>query len=169
VRYFATVPDAAKPRELDVRPLSGTSFAVTMDGQRHQLDLVPIDGHSVSILVDGESYAVEFDASGDVIQVLVRGAVVSVDLADERKMRLRSASGLAGASGPQIILAPMPGKVVKLLAKVGEDVVAGQGLVVVEAMKMENELKSARAGRVIEIAAAEGQPVERGARLIVVE
>ncbi len=140
-----------------------------MDGERHLLDLVPIDSHSVSILVDGESYAVEFDTSGDVIQVLVRGVVVSVDLADERKMRLRSAGGLAGAAGPQIVLAPMPGKVVKILAKVGQDVVAGQGLVVVEAMKMENELKSARAGKVIEIAATEGQPVERGARLVVVE
>ncbi|HEY5675844.1 MAG TPA: biotin/lipoyl-containing protein, partial [Myxococcales bacterium] len=70
--------------------------------------------------------------------------------------------------GKQVISAPMPGKVVKVLVKVGDEVKDGQGLVVVEAMKMENELKSPKAGKVTELHAVEGAAVESGAKLAVV-
>jgi biotin carboxyl carrier protein len=72
------------------------------------------------------------------------------------------------AAGPARLAAPMPGKIVRLLAEVGQQVVAGQGLVVMEAMKMENELASPRDGRVHELAVREGQAVEAGALLAVV-
>ena len=75
----------------------------------------------------------------------------------------------AHAVGPQRIIAPMPGKVVRVLVKPGDDVKARQGLVVVEAMKMENELRAARDGRVRDVAVAEGQSVDAGAVLLVVE
>jgi biotin carboxyl carrier protein len=73
------------------------------------------------------------------------------------------------ASGAQKIVSPMPGKIVRVLVRPGDHVTAKQGLVVVEAMKMENELRAARDGRVREVAAAEGQSVEAGAVLLVVE
>ena len=78
-------------------------------------------------------------------------------------------SGEAGAAGAQRIVAPMPGKVVRVLVRPGDEVAARQGLVVVEAMKMENELASPRAGRVKEIAVEPGASVETGRLLIVVE
>jgi biotin carboxyl carrier protein len=75
----------------------------------------------------------------------------------------------AQATGPQRVTAPMPGKVVRVLVKPGDEVKARQGLVVVEAMKMENELRAARDGRVREVAVTEGQSVDAGTLLLMVE
>ena len=72
-------------------------------------------------------------------------------------------------AGPQQVTAPMPGKVVRLLVSAGDEVQLRQGLVVVEAMKMENELRAAKAGRVREVFVREGQSVEAGTPLVVVE
>jgi biotin carboxyl carrier protein len=73
------------------------------------------------------------------------------------------------AAGPQRVTAPMPGKVVKVLVSPGDEVEARQGLVVIEAMKMENELRAPRAGRVREVHVKEGAPVESGRLLVVLE
>ncbi len=81
----------------------------------------------------------------------------------------RSDPSDAGGQGEQRIKAPMPGRVVRLLVKPGDTVAARQGLVVVEAMKMENELTATRAGRVKEIAVAEGASVDAGRLLVIVE
>jgi biotin carboxyl carrier protein len=78
-------------------------------------------------------------------------------------------AGAARAGGPQRIVAPMPGKIVRVLVARGDEVAPRQGLVVVEAMKMENELRAPRAGCVQEVAVTEGQSVEAGALLVVVE
>ena len=83
--------------------------------------------------------------------------------------RQKREGSAASATGPQRVTAPMPGKVVRVLVKPGDDVKARQGLVVVEAMKMENELRAARDGRVRDVAVAEGQSVDAGALLLVVE
>ena len=83
--------------------------------------------------------------------------------------RQNKAGAGAQTTGPQRVVAPMPGKVVRVLVKPGDDVKARQGLVVVEAMKMENELRAARDGRVRDVAVAEGQSVDAGAVLLVVE
>ena len=78
-------------------------------------------------------------------------------------------AGGKGSAGKAMLTSPMPGKVVKLLVGEGQEVEAGQGVIVVEAMKMENELKSAVAGKVKEIFVEEGQVVESGAKLLLVE
>jgi biotin carboxyl carrier protein len=92
-----------------------------------------------------------------------------VDVADERTVRLRA--GLSGfsVSGKVVVTAPMPGKVVRILVTPGTEVTEGQGLVVVEAMKMENELRSPKAGKVLEVFAKEGSTVEANAKLLSVE
>jgi len=95
--------------------------------------------------------------------------VFPVEILDERRLRMRAAGGRFAVEGPQTIVAPMPGKVVKVLVKVGDEVKEGQGLVVVEAMKMENELASPKDGVVKEIHAKENASVESGAKLLVVE
>ena len=103
------------------------------------------------------------------MNVLVGETVHPLEILDERKLRLRRAAGKFTLEGPQRIDAPMPGKITRVLVKVGDEVQEGQGLVVVEAMKMENELKSPKAGKVVELLAKEGTAVENNAKLVVVE
>jgi biotin carboxyl carrier protein len=87
----------------------------------------------------------------------------------DRRRRERARPGAAAAAGEQRVHAPMPGRVVRILVKPGDEVALRQGLIVVEAMKMENELTSPKAGRVREIAVTEGTSVEAGRLLVVVE
>jgi biotin carboxyl carrier protein len=92
---------------------------------------------------------------------------------DPLRVRLEKAQAVASrgkvASGPEVVRTPMPGKLVKLLVKVGDAVTAGQGVAVVEAMKMENELKAGRAGKVSAITASEGQPLEAQAAIVEIQ
>ena len=169
MRYFATVRGRKEQVPIDVERLADGRYALTLDGKRHEVDALRLDHGAVSMIVDGESYSVEFEEAGDEIAVQVKNQITWVDVADERKLRLRAGRAGFAAEGRQVILAPMPGKVVKVLVKLGDDVKEGQGLVVVEAMKMENELKSPKAGKIVELPAREGSPVETNARLVVVE
>ena len=134
-----------------------------------QIDAAHLHDAAMSLLVDGKSYTCDLAPGKDgALQLAVNQRVVTLELLDERKLRLRQATGKFSLDGPQRIDAPMPGKVVRVLVKVGDAVVEGQGLVVVEAMKMENELKSPKAGVVTELKAVEGAAVENGAPLAVV-
>jgi biotin carboxyl carrier protein len=169
MRYFAKLQGQKEAVPVDIEPAGENRFKLTHGGKTFIVDALTLDHGAVSMLVDGTSYGVEFDEQGDEVQVLVRGQVTRIDVADERRLRLRAGTTAFSAQGKQIIAAPMPGKVVKVLVKLGDEVKEGQGLVVVEAMKMENELKSPKAGKVVELPAKEGTAVEINARLVVVE
>ena len=121
-----------------------------------------------SVLVDGRSYdaRVEEAATGGLV-VVIDGHRFEIEVRDPRR-RSRKASGRHG-EGVQEVLAPMPGKVVRVLVQVGDAVTAGQGLVVVEAMKMQNELKALRDGTVTGVAAREGATVVAGEVLATIE
>lgn len=134
-----------------------------------EVDAVHLAGHSVSLLAGGRSARCDVDPAKDgALAVLVNDTVHHLEILDERRLRMRRAGGKFSLEGPQRIDAPMPGKIVRVLVKVGDKVEEGQGLVVVEAMKMENELKSPKAGMVAELYAQEGAAVESGAKLVVV-
>ena len=169
MRYYAKLQGQKEHTPVDIEPLGEGRFRLVLDGKTHTVDALTLDHGAVSLIVDDESYAVEFDDHGDEVGVLVKGQVLRMDVADERRLRLRAATAGFTAEGRQVITAPMPGKVVKVLVKVGDEVKEGQGLVVVEAMKMENELKSPKAGKVVELHAKEGSAVENNAKLVVVE
>lgn len=124
-----------------------------------------------SILVDGRSYAASVSqapgnpaGSAGAYTVLVGSRRYVVELRDPRRWRGTSSASAAG--GPQDIVAPMPGRIVRVLVKEGEEVERDQGLLVIEAMKMQNELRAPRTGRVERVLAAEGQGVESGALLL---
>lgn len=117
-----------------------------------------------SILIEGCSYQATVLAPGSID---VNGRIFSVELFDPRELRARSSGG--ASHGRQNVVAPMPGKVVRLLAAVGDAVEAGQGLIVVEAMKMQNEMKSSKTGVVVEIKTKGGATVAAGEILIVIE
>ena len=169
MRYFTKLQGQKEPQPVDIEPAGPGRYKLTLDGKTHVVDALTLDHGAVSMLVDGESYSVEFEDQGDDVSVLVKGQITRIDVANERKLRLRAASAGFSAEGKQTIVAPMPGKVVKVLVAVGDEVKEGQGLVVVEAMKMENELKSPKDGKVVELFAKEGTAVENNAKLVVVE
>jgi biotin carboxyl carrier protein len=133
------------------------------------VDAVHLHAGALSLLAGTKSGRcdVESDGEGN-FRVLLGDEIQPLQLLDDRKHRMRKAGGAFSLEGPQRIDAPMPGKVVRVLVKEGDSVEEGQGLVVIEAMKMENELRSPKAGVVKELHAQEGHPVEAGAKLAVV-
>ncbi|MGD9902474.1 MAG: biotin/lipoyl-containing protein [Vicinamibacterales bacterium] len=156
---------------------AGPRWRVTLDATPHLVDAALAGGTTLSLLVaPAERQAATRSVRAEVaarpiageFDVHVNGRAVAATLRPAGSGRRRGGAG-GGAAGPQKVVAPMPGKVVRVLVAAGDDVVARQGLVVVEAMKMENELKAARAGRVVSVAVAEGQSVDAGALLAVVE
>ena len=142
-------------------------YMVTIDGKELEVDLCDPGGDFVSLLIAGRSHEAGLEKRAGGYMVVLSDDLIGVDLAD-------AAGGEPPAlkktpAGPQRINAPMPGKVVRLLVGPGDLVAAGAALLVVEAMKMENELRAPRAGRVLETAVREGQAVETGALLVVLE
>ena len=166
MRYTAIV--GGEERLIEVTPREN-GYRVVIGGRELDLDAVHLQGSAVSLIAGTRSYRCDIDpGKNGQIGVLVGETVYPLEILDERRLRMRRAGGTFTLEGPQRIDAPMPGKVTRVLVKVGEQVEEGQGLVVVEAMKMENELKSPKAGKVTELHAVEGAAVESGAKLAVV-
>jgi len=155
---------AGKTEQVEVREANGI-YHVTIGGRTLELDLVRTGDHGVSVLVDGTSHDLGLEKTPDGFAVLVRGDRFDVDLKDAVK---GAVVGRAAAHGPLRLTAPMPGKIVKVLVQEGDPVEAGRGVLVMEAMKMENELKASRAGTVQEVRVKEGQAVEMGAVLLII-
>ena len=142
---------------------------VVVDGAAHRAELRPVAGTPIrNLLVDGDSWIVPIEATGRGRWLVQRrGERFEVDVVDERTWHIRNlVGGGKGHSGPAVLKAPMPGLVVRVMVEPGEQFAAGQGLVVLEAMKMENELKAAGRGVVDRVLAVPGQAVEKGAVLI---
>lgn len=128
-----------------------------------EFSAVPLNTGAWSVLMGGRSYSV-VAANGT---IRVNGRAFSVDVFDPRAMRSRKTGG--AGEGRQNIAAMMPGKVVRVLVAQGDAIEAGQGLIVVEAMKMQNEMKSPKAGRVVEVKAKPDATVAAGEVLMVIE
>jgi biotin carboxyl carrier protein len=142
-------------------------WRVTLDGKPVAVDAAEIAPNTISILLEGQSFEITVTPSPDGKLNLQTGAhVFTAEVIDPRAWSGRH--GSVEAEGSQQIVAPMPGKVVRLLVKAGDRVEAGQGLFVVEAMKMQNEIRSPKSGIVERVLAKEGQPVNAGEVLCVV-
>jgi biotin carboxyl carrier protein len=144
-------------------------YACTVDGETIALDVATAARDALSILHEGHSYEArrELAPAGET-HIVIGSERFRAEVRDPRSLRSRRAS-LAAAAGPVGIHAPMPGKVVRLLVAAGDEVEAGQGLVVVEAMKMQNEIRSTKKGRITRIAVAEASAVNAGDLLAIVE
>lgn len=165
------------------------TYDVVVDGKTHRLELTrgestwlcKVDGVDVevdsvltardvlSVLVGGKAYEIKRERSlqGE-LHMVIGSARYAVDVQDPRSLRTRRA-GAAAEAGPQKLKAPMPGKIVRILAAENDEVKAGQGVIVMEAMKMQNELKSPKDGRVQKILTAEGSAVNPGDTLAIIE
>lgn len=163
MRYFVTV--SGRTWEID---LSGTEALV--DGQPVSADLRAVHGTGLRhMLVDGESFPLVLnpgDGRGE-WHVHIDGRRFAVEVLDERARAIREMTGQGAAPrGPKPVRAPMPGLVVRVEVEPGQVVRPGQGIVIVEAMKMENELRTEAGGVVARIHVAAGQAVEKGAVLV---
>ncbi len=143
-------------------------WRVTLDGRPVAVDAVEVAPNIVSILLEGQSFEISVTPSPDGKLKLQTGSrEFTAEVIDPRAWSGRR-HGNVEAEGRQQIVAPMPGKVVRLLVKAGDHVEAGQGLLVVEAMKMQNEIRSPKSGTLERVLAKEGQPVNAGEVLCVV-
>src|SRR6266478_8121490 len=137
-------------------------WRVTLDGRPVAADAVEVAPNTLSILLAGQSYEICVAPSVDGKLKLQTGAhEFTAEVIDPRAWGGRR-HGTVEAEGRQQILAPMPGKIVRILVREGDPVEAGQGLLVVEAMKMQNEIRSPKSGVIERVLAAEGQPVNAG-------
>ncbi len=162
MRYFITIEGRTLEVELG-------ADGVRLDGEPVTVDLAEVDGTQVrTLLMNHRSHSILANGEGAGAWALhLSGRPLRVGVLDERTRAIRERAGLReGAGGPKPLRAPMPGLVIKVEVREGESVFAGQGLVIVEAMKMENELKSSGEGRVKRVLASPGQTVEKDEVLV---
>jgi len=166
------------------------TYDVVVDGKTHRLELTKrektwlckVDDQQIevdaaltardvmSILLGGDAFEVKRERSlGGDLHLVIGSARYAVVVEDPRSLRTRRAAGGGEAGGPQKITAPMPGKIVRVMVAEKDDVKVGQGVLVMEAMKMQNEMKSPKDGRVQKIFTAEGSTVNAGDTLAVIE
>lgn len=153
------------------RPTTG-HFRVLLDGEARELDVVRSGVHGLSMVTGEERVSRELQVTpsstrGEML-VTFAGRVLSATINARQTGRAGADAGIS-AAGEQAVTAPMPGRVVRVLVSVGDEVAARQGVVVVEAMKMENELRAPKAGRVKEVNVTPGASVEAGRVLLVIE
>ena len=139
----------------------GAGWECKLDGRKLTADAVVTSPAVLSLLIAGKVYEVKREASATDLHLWVGSARYQVEVRDPRAYRSRRAAAVSG-EGPQQVVSPMPGKVVRILAPAGTKVEAGQGIVVVEAMKMQNEMKASRSGRVTTVSVKEGSTVAAG-------
>jgi biotin carboxyl carrier protein len=156
-----------KHYRLEMQAVDG-GWHCRLDGKEVPIDAVLTGRDVLSLLIDGKSYEIKRERGVNDLHLWVGSARYEVEVHDPRSLRSRKASAV-DEKGPKKLLAPMPGKVVRVLLAENSDVEAGQGILVVEAMKMQNEIKSPKKGTVQKIVATEGANVNAGDVLAIVE
>jgi len=138
----------------------------TVGERRYEIDVVRPEDGAYLLFTSDDVYEAHVWAEGDGLRVRLRDRTFQAQVIDRKHRR---AAADHGVEGRQQLTAPMPGKVVRVLCATGDEVAAGQGVIVVEAMKMQNEIKSPKAGRVTEVRVSEGATVTANQVLAVVE
>ena len=175
--FIANVEDEEKEVMVDDHGQDDGCYTIEYEGTTYEMDAQELPSHILHALINDRSYDVdlewqapETDTLDGRVAVRVLGRVSRLEILDERRKKMKDAqvSGFDMA-GMQNVKSPMPGKVIRVMVKAGDEVKEGQGVVVVEAMKMENELKAPKDGVVSEVLATEGQTVDSGTMLVVIE
>jgi biotin carboxyl carrier protein len=173
---------AGRLRSISIEPAAAGRFRVTVDGRSREVEVRRAGDHGLVLfspdpdksksragLAAAAPHELFVAPAGAPGQALVTFAGRTTLVTVNGRRAARAGEPGAHAHGEQRVVAPMPGRVVRVLVSAGEDVKARQGLVVVEAMKMENELRAPKAGRVKEVGVAAGASVEAGRVLVVIE
>jgi biotin carboxyl carrier protein len=164
MKYYATIDDQTFEIEINQQ---GKLY---IDGECEAVNFQSIGGSSVySLLLGNVSYEALVEARDDCYEVLLQGTLYRIRVQDERMRRLaRAARGFAPPSGEIAIRAPMPGTITAVPVSVGQAIAEGEVLVILESMKMENELKAPRAGVVSQVRVQDGQNVEQNEPLVAI-
>lgn len=175
MRFIATLDDKEHDIVVEDHGADDGYYTMTLDGQPYEVDAQLMKSQIVSMLIDHKSYDVDVERVSKEpldgrLAVRVRGRVIRFEMLDERRKKMQEAQSTRfDVGGAYSVNSPMPGKVIKILAGEGEEVAEGEGVIVVEAMKMENELRTPKAGKVTAVRVKEGDAVESGAPLLLIE
>jgi biotin carboxyl carrier protein len=156
-----------KPYRLELEK-HGAAWKCRLDGQTVDIDAVIPRCDVLSLLIDGWSYEIKREQTTTDLHMWVGSSRFAVEVRDPRSLRSRQKEA-GDDKGPRKVVAPMPGRIVRLLVEENSEVEAGQGIVVVEAMKMQNEIKSPKKGVVRKLSAIPGTAVNPGDVLAIVE
>jgi biotin carboxyl carrier protein len=154
---------------IEVTLLRENVFRVVMNGASHEIDVRQCTADSLSLLMDYKASDFSYGFIDDRIELHSKSGAYRFEVLNERKMLARRARRQRDETGPESIKAFMPGKIVKVRVGPGDKVAAGDGLLIMEAMKMENEIKCRRPGTVRAVHVAPGQTVDKGTLLIEIE
>jgi biotin carboxyl carrier protein len=154
--------------EQDPAPDQQSRWLCRLDGREITVDALQIDANTLSLVIGGRTLEIRRENAGETQRLFIRGRQYDVAVRDSRSLRSRNRAGASDA-GPLRLTASMPGKVVRVLAKEGESLQAGMGIAVVEAMKMQNEIRSPKNGTLVKMLAREGMNVNAGDVLAVLE
>lgn len=158
-----------KTYTVEIEEIGKSLYRVAVDGSEFVVDGKKTGLANYSLIVDNRSFEVDVDVMEDEYRVLVDGRSYHINLLDERRMRVGGLQSGIQPQGRQNVSVPMPGKVIAVLVSEGDKVERGQGMVIVEAMKMENEVRCPIDGEVKEVRVKTGDAIEAGAVLAVVE
>jgi len=147
-------------------PLPDGRFRVTIDGEAHEVDGRAIRPGTWSIVIGGRSYLVDLDRRRNAIAASVGASEATLQVEDALHRRLAAAAQPRDKARGEMLRAPIAGKVVKVLVAVGDSVAPGAAVIVLEAMKMENEIVSERGGEVTAVHKQAGQAVDTGDVLV---
>jgi biotin carboxyl carrier protein len=147
---------------------SGEGWKCQLDGASIAIDAISPRTDVISIIVAGRSYEIKREQAGIDLKMWLGSVCLPVELRDPRSLRSRLKAG-GDKKGPVKIVAPMPGRVVRMLVDENQEVEAGQGILVVEAMKMQNEIKSPKKGVVKKLSTSVGTAVNPGDVLATIE
>ena len=165
MRFVATV--AGQPTTVDVHGADGR-YRVTIDGRVWEVDARLTPQGIYSLLIDGVSYVVDAAEEDGRTVVDVKGETYTVQVEEETRYVIRTRAGTAGGQGGQTLVAPLPGRITYVAVAPGQAVAPGDTLLVIEAMKMENEFKARVGGTVTEVRVSAGQAVNAGDVLLVI-
>lgn len=158
-----------KERELEIIQLDTDQYRVIVDGKTYDIDTKYNSSYWISLLINNHSYDVSFSFEGDTLELNFWNHFYNIEVLDERKIRMRKIQSSLELSGPEMIKTSMPGKVIKILVKEGEKVKPGTGIIIIEAMKMENEIQCRNAGVVKAVHVKGGQVIESDVPLVEID
>jgi biotin carboxyl carrier protein len=166
MRYFVTL-DEGSPVAVDVHELPSGQLDVRIEGRRVEVDWVDVAG-LLSVRVDGRVVDLAVEGTPPDVGIVASGHRSYVRVESERLRAALAAKKSGATGGEQLLKAPMPGRIVKVLVAVGDTVTTGQALLVIEAMKMENEVKAKTSGVVKQVFVEAGATVEASAKLALI-
>ena len=166
MKYEIKINGVRRGVEFSPQAATPSRVILSVEGRNVEADVSEISSGVYSILIGGRTFEVSIEKTQGSLLARVHGCEIRAEIFDPRSWRRARGAGIE-LEGRQQLVAPMPGKIVRVLVEGGQQVSAGQGLLVIEAMKMQNEIRSPKAGRVEKLA-REGQTVNAGEVLAVV-